>query len=203
MEQTKDNTEEKILVAATDVFVLKGMDGARMQEIADKAGINKALLHYYFRSKEKLFDAIFSRLIGIAFPRLGEVLLSDKPMLEKLSQAIDIYLDLLLKHPFLPAFIIKEMNRDASVIFKFIEKQKFSLEPIRQVFRDAMDRGEIRKMAPEHLIINLVGLCVFPFAARPMIKHVAFADSERATKQFLKERKNEIKSFVFNSLKPE
>jgi len=203
MEVKKDNTEDKIIDAATDVFVQKGMDGARMQEIADRAGINKALLHYYFRSKEKLFDAIFAKLIGIAFPRIGQILQSDLPILEKIENVIDIYIDLLLKYPFLPVFIIKEMNRDATPFFDFIERKGFSASPILQMLSDAMEQGQIRKMRPEHLVVNVLGLCVFPFAARPMINHVAFKGDYKAMKQFLTERKDEVKSFVLKAIQPE
>ncbi len=203
MNSQKDNTEEKIIDAATDVFVQKGMDGARMQEIANRAGINKALLHYYFRSKEKLFDAIFNKLVGIAFPRIGQILQSELPITEKIEQVIDTYIDLLLKHPFLPAFIIKEMNRDASLFFNFIERKGFSPEPIFNMLREAMDKGLIRKMKPEHLIVNVIGLCVFPFAARPMVRHVAFRGDDEAMKQFLEERKHEVKQFVLRAIAPE
>lgn len=203
MEIKKDNTEEKIIDAATDVFVQKGMDGARMQEIADRAGINKALLHYYFRSKEKLFDAIFTKLVGIAFPKIGQILQSELPITEKIETAIDTYIELLLKFPFLPAFIIKEMNRDATPFFKFIEKKGFSINPVLKMLEEAMNQGMIRKMKPEHLVVNVIGLCVFPFAARPMISHVAFHEDEKALKQFLKERKEEVKSFVIKAIQPE
>ncbi len=203
MEIKKDNTEEKIIDAATDVFVQKGMDGARMQEIADLAGINKALLHYYFRSKEKLFDAIFSKLVGIAFPRIGQILQSDLPILEKVETVIDTYIDLLLKYPFLPAFIIKEMNRNATPFFSFIEKKEFSIQPILKILQEAMDQDLIRKMRPEHLVVNVIGLCVFPFAARPMISHVAFPGDDKALSQFLAERKQEVKSFVLKGIQPE
>lgn len=203
METKKDNTEDKIIEAATDVFVQKGMDGARMQEIADKAGINKALLHYYFRSKEKLFDAIFVKLVGVAFPRIGQVLLSDLPMADKIEQVIDAYLDLLLKYPFLPAFILKEINRESTPFFKIIARSGFSVEPIRNVLLAAMDRGEIRRMKPEHLVVNVVGLCVFPFAARPMIRQVAFGGSDAALKEFLVERKAEVIRFVLKAIQPE
>lgn len=203
MEIKKDNTEDKIIDAATDVFVQKGMDGARMQEIADRAGINKALLHYYFRSKEKLFDAIFTKLVGIAFPRIGQILFSDLPLSEKIEQVIDTYLDLLIKYPFLPAFIIKEMNRDATPFFCFIERSGFSAEPIIRMLYEAMERGEIRKMKPEHLMVNIIALCVFPFAARPMIRHVAFRGSDAELKKFLEERKTEVKQFVLKAIQPE
>lgn len=203
MEIKKDNTEDKIIDAATDVFIQKGMDGARMQEIADRAGINKALLHYYFRSKEKLFDAIFAKLIGIAFPRIGQILVSDLTFAEKAELAIDTYIDLLLKYPFLPAFILKEMNRDATPFFGFIERSGFSAEPIKRMLEEAMEQGEIRKIKPEHLMVNIIALCVFPFAARPMVQHVAFHGNDAEMKQFLEDRKTEVKQFVLKAIQPE
>ena len=198
----KDNTEEKILDAATEVFLVKGMDGSRMQEIANKAGINKALLHYYFRSKEKLFDAILSKIMNIAFPQIGKVIFSDLPFIQKVENVIDIYIQLLLKHPQLPSFLIKEMNRDGSLLFQFIEKQQFKIKPIIDIIMDAMDRGEIVKMPPKHLVVNILGLCVFPFATRPMIKNVACNGDDKLLLEFLEKRKKEVKVFVIRAIRP-
>ena len=198
----KDNTEEKILTAATDVFLKKGMEGARMQEIADEAGINKALLHYYFRSKDKLFDAIFSKIVAFAFPKIGQVLQSDLPFKTKVEQVVDTYLDLLLKHPYLPAFILKEINRDSTVFFKLVLKHGFNRKPIFDVITQAMDRGEIIRMKPEHLVVNVIGLCVFPFAAKPVISFVAFDQDKKATQAFMEERKEEVKQFVLRAIEP-
>ena len=122
METKKDSTEDKILEAAKNVFVAKGMEGARMQEIADEAGINKALLHYYFRSKEKLFEAIFSKIIQFAFPEITRIAQSNEPFISKIEQVVDAYIDLLIKHPFIPGFIMKELNRDPSGLFKLVVK---------------------------------------------------------------------------------
>lgn len=202
MQTKKDNTEEKILNAAKEVFIKKGMDGARMQEIADAAKINKALLHYYFRSKEKLFDAIFRRIIGFAFPKIGQIIQSDLDFKTKVEQVIDTYLDLLLKHPYLPGFILKEINRDPSVFLKLILKQGFNSQPIFAVIQEAMDRGEIVKMKPEHLLVNVIGLCVFPFAAKPIVSFVAFNEDKQATEQFFKERKQEVQQFVLRAIEP-
>lgn len=202
MNTHRDNTEEKIVEAAKVVFIKKGMDGARMQEIADKAGINKALLHYYFRSKEKLFDAIFDPIIRIAFPAIGQIINSDLDFKTKVEHVVDTYLDLLIKHPYLPAFILKEVNRDASVFFKLIVKYGFSIQPIIQFISEAMDRGEVIRMKPEHLVVNVISLCVFPFAARPVIRYVAFGEDEKATKAFFEERKHEVKQFVLRAIQP-
>lgn len=203
MSTRKDNVEEKILEAATEVFLVKGMDGARMQEIADRASINKALLHYYFRSKEKLFDAILTKIMNLAFPQIGKILFSDLSFREKTDKIIDIYLALLLKHPELPAFLIREMNREGSVLFKFIEKQFFSIQSILKEIQDAMDRGEIARSKPEHFVVNIIGLCVFPFAVRPVVKNVAFDGQDNLLKEFLEERRKEVKEFVFRAIQPQ
>lgn len=200
METKKDNTEEKILAAATNVFVTKGMDGARMQEIADEAGINKALLHYYFRSKERLFEAIFSGIIEFAFPKLTQILLSDIPMITKIELVIDAYMNLLIKHPFIPGFLIKEMNRDPSGLFKLVVKFGLNPQGIADKIQEAMDRGEIIKMDPRHLAINVVSMCVFPFAARPILSFVIFKDDAKALEAFYAERAEVIKKFVIDAI---
>lgn len=200
MEAKKDNTEEKILEAAKHVFVTKGMEGARMQEIADEAGINKALLHYYFRSKERLFEAIFSEIIKFAFPKITKIISSDEPITNKIEQVVDAYISLLIKHPFIPGFIIKELNRDPSGLFKLIIK--FGLNP--QVIVDqielAMDRGEIIRMDPRHLALNIISMCVFPFAARPIMSFLLFKDDPEALNAFYSERADVIKKFVIDAI---
>jgi TetR/AcrR family transcriptional regulator len=200
METKKDSTEDKILEAAKNVFVAKGMEGARMQEIADEAGINKALLHYYFRSKERLFEAIFSGIIELTFPKLTQILLSDIPMITKIEQVIDAYMNLLIKHPFIPGFLIKEMNRDPSGLFKLVVRFGLNPQRIADKIQEAMDRGEIIKMDPRHLAVNVVSMCVFPFAARPILGFVIFKDDTKALEAFYAERAEVIKKFVIDAI---
>jgi len=200
MDTKKDTTEEKILEAAKNVFVSKGMEGARMQEIADEAGINKALLHYYFRSKEKLFQAIFSEIIKFAFPKLSGILLSDKNIIGKIEDVIDAYVDLLRRHPFIPAFIIKELNRDPSSLFKMVVKIGFDFQVVFDQIQQAIDRGEIRPIRPQHLVTNVVSLCVFPFAAKPILSYVIFKDNPKELDAFYAERAEVIKKFVIDAI---
>ena len=200
METKKDSTEDKILEAAKNVFVAKGMEGARMQEIADEAGINKALLHYYFRSKERLFEAIFSEIIKFAFPKITRIVQSEEPIITKIEQVIDAYIDLLIKHPFIPGFVIKELNRDPSGLFKMV--MKFGLNPqlVFDQIQLAMDRGEIIQMQPRHLAANIISMCIFPFAARPIIGFVLFKDDQAALEAFYAERADVIKQFVIHAI---
>ena len=200
METKKDSTEDKILEAAKNVFVSKGMEGARMQEIADEAGINKALLHYYFRTKERLFEAIFAEIIKFAFPHITRIVKSDVPIVSKIEQVIDAYIDLLIKHPFIPGFVIKELNRDPSGLFKLVVKFGLNPQVIFDEIQLAMDRGEIIQMQPRHLVANIISMCIFPFAARPIISFILFKDDQKALNTFYGERADVIKQFVINAV---
>lgn len=200
MEIKKDSTEEKILEAAKTVFVTKGMDGARMQEIADAAGINKALLHYYFRTKERLFEAIFSEIIKYAFPTISNIISADEPVPAKIEQVIDAYIALLIKHPFIPGFILKEINRDPSGIFKLITKYGLKPQSILEKLQQSMDKGEIVRMDPRHLVVNIISMCVFPFAARPVLNFLVFKDDKEALEAFYSERADVIKKFIADAI---
>src|ERR1044071_6846198 len=108
MESTDSNTEERILEAAKTAFMKYGLYGARMQDIADAAGINKALLHYYFRSKEKLFETIFIEVVKDFLPRINELFESNKTVTEKIEMFCAAYIDQIRKTPYLPVFILNE-----------------------------------------------------------------------------------------------
>lgn len=196
----KDNTEEKILNAAQTVFIQKGMDGSRMQEIANEAGINKALLHYYFRTKQKLFEAIFKKVFKQIFPKIETFILSDLPIEEKLGVFIDNYIDLLIKNPYFPAFILKEINRDPDFFASVFKSQGINPTHIFEMFEKEMEAGRIRKMDPRDLMINLLGLSIFPFAAKPLMKIMFFENDNKAYNQFLENRKTTVKEFVLNSI---
>jgi TetR/AcrR family transcriptional regulator len=199
-EQKKDNTEEKILAAAQTVFIKKGMDGSRMQEIADEAGINKALLHYYFRSKQKLFEAIFSMVFNQIFPDIRNLLFSEEPFENKIAVFIEKYIDLLLKHPFLPSFILKEINRDPEFLASVIKKQGINPADLVAMIEQEMEKGQIRKMDPRELMVNILSLSIFPFAARPLMQIVFFNNDQKAYKKFLIQRKDTVKEFLLNSI---
>ncbi len=210
----KDNTEQKILEAAHAVFIKKGMDGARMQEIADEAGINKSLLHYYFRSKQKLFEAIFRKIFASAFPNISRLMLSHRPIEIKIGMFIDQYIDLLTNNPYLPNFILKEINRDPQSLAKAISqpelnshevlssinKQGINPREIFQMFENEMKAGNIKKMNPADLMANILGLSIFPFAAKPLLTIMFFNGDKKAYNNFLKDRKKTVKEFVLNSI---
>lgn len=200
VETKKDNTEDKILDAAQTVFVKKGMDGSRMQEIANEAGINKALLHYYFRTKQKLFEAIFTKLFKQIFPNLEMLVNNELPIKIRLESFIDNYIDILLNHPYLPGFMLKEINRDPQFLASVFKSQKANPTVIIEMFEKEMEAGTIRRMAPQDLMINILSLSIFPFAAKPLMNLIFFNNDKKAYNRFLEERKNTIKEFVLSAV---
>jgi TetR/AcrR family transcriptional regulator len=198
-----DSTEQRIFDAAHEVFMQKGMDGAKMQEIADRAGLNKALLHYYYRTKEKLFEMVARSVINQAVPVVQKTIESDVPLLEKIANFIDFYVDLIRKNPFVPLFIVSELNKHPEQFFEKVMPKELPKPHvfIKQV-EDAIERGEIRQIAPQHLIVNVVSMCVFPVLARPMMRMVV-GMSPAEMNQFFDERKAEVKRFVFAALRPD
>lgn len=197
-----DSTEQKIFDAAHEVFVQKGMDGAKMQEIADRAGINKALLHYYYRSKEKLYEAVARAIIGRAAPVISQLIESELPLEEKIRHFIDFYIGVISRNPFIPLFIISEINKHPE---RFIETILPRELPKPQVFMRQVEEeiaaGRIRPIHPRHLIINIISMCVFPFIAKPMARFALGLNSVEM-KLFLEERKEQVTEFVLAALRP-
>ena len=206
MTEQEKNTEEIIFDAAEVVFIEKGFDGARMQEIAEKAGINKALLHYYYRTKEKLFKAIFERVFSLFIPKILAFMESDIPLFEKIELFVHSYLDFILRNPYVPNFIINELNRNpdnisemvGGVIQKVDAFGKFS-----GLIKQEVEKGAIRPIEPEQLIVNMIGLCIFPVIARPIIQGIVFRGDKARYKLFLESRKKEVTDFIINSIKLE
>lgn len=195
-----DKTEDQILEAAEKVFQRKGMDGARMQEIANEAGINKAMLHYYYRSKRFLFEAVFSKAFSLIAPEINRIINEDIPLFEKIRKFTYSYIDFIQKHPYLPNFIIQEVNRDSDFINVLQKKKGF---PDFRNFRDQVEqevsKGNIRPIKAEQLFIHLLSLNIFPFLAAPLFK--GFLNiNDKMYNSLMEERKEEITKMIINYL---
>ena len=198
-------TEERILKAATTIFREKGREGARMQEIADAAGINKALLHYYFRSKDLLFERVFIESARLFFSRLNEVLQSDVDIFQKITRLCEAYISLSVENPFIPVFVIGEMNRSQDIFISKMftatqSRPDFSL--FRQQLQDAAAAGIINPVAPQQLIMNILGLCIFPVIAKPMMQF-NMGIGEKEFIAMMEERKRLVPELIISSLKIE
>jgi AcrR family transcriptional regulator len=189
-------TEEKIYEAARRIFILKGMEGARMQEIADEAGMNKALLHYYFRSKENLFKAVFKDTFTKFFIKVKDTLFSDISAKAKLIVFIDHYIDLIEANPYVPQFIINEINRDPKVLELLMFESGVEPRKILELFLNEVQSTNLSKLDPRHIVISLLGMLIFPFVARPLLQMVYFNDDQEAYNKFLSERKEVVKNMI-------
>jgi AcrR family transcriptional regulator len=201
------NTEEIIFEAAQQVFIQKGFDGARMQEIAEKAGINKALLHYYYRTKEKLFHTILEKVLTTLLPKVLDFIESDISFEEKIRFFVKTYMEILFKNPYIPNFILNELNRNPEGAAELLKKS-LGLDKINvfgrfsAVIQKEIDEGHIRPIQPEQLMVNMISLCVFPIVARPIIQGVIFENDKKRYNDFLESRKTEVSNFIIQSIKP-
>ena len=199
--EKKETTEQQILDAAKKIFQIKGMEGARMQEIADEAGINKAMLHYYYRSKEMLFEAVFKSAFLLLAPQLNAILNDESSVEDKIRNFTFNYISFMSKHPYLPNFIFQELNRKEDFILKLKENTGFpNLVKFHDKIEEEINQGILNPIAADQLFVNIIALNIFPFLGKPLIKAFANKD-EKAYKEFLENRKTEVANFIINSIK--
>ena len=199
MDKTQ-NTEDKIVEAAKTVFIRKGMDGARMQEIATEAGINKALLHYYFRTKAKLFEKIFSLVFKDIFAVLQMAVLKELSFEQFLERFISEYIALLKRKPYIPQFVIHEINRNPERIVNEMKNTAFDKQQLFDMIEQAAADKLIRPIPPVHLITNILSLCLFPFVAKPIITGFALDGDKEKYKAYINERPEQVIAFVKNAI---
>ena len=204
-EENLSSTEQQILEAAKSVFLEKGMDGARMQEIADRAGINKALLHYYFRSKDKLFITIFRNIIRNLFDEINLHLQNNDDIFDFIEKFVTTYVSLLHENPFLPNFIINEMNRNHDNVIQIFKSENIIRykSNLDVMLKKSIAEGKIIPITSAELIIDMIGLCVFPVVAKPMILNFLLqGDAEKHASLFEKGRSEHVINLLKQSLTP-
>lgn len=196
--KTHDTTEDRILEAARQTFQNNGFEGTTMQEIADSAKINKAMLHYYFRSKEKLFDKIFQELFVNFLNSVGSIFDTDISYLDKIRLFISAHIDFLIKNPHLPTFIMHEINRNPKLLINAMSLnnddnrfRKFIQDTLKEI-----QNGQIKAVDPRHLFINILSLNIFPIVAKPLFMSVLRTD-QAGYSDFLEERK----TVIFNTIR--
>ncbi len=206
MAKEKDNkTEKAILEAALKVFTEKGFAAARMDDIAKEAQINRALLHYYFRSKDKMFDLIFSQRISEFLSGIALQIFSEKSLEDKITGIVDHEINTLSAHPYLPIFIFQELTQNPERIVQHAKNvgahpgdmlKKFSLQ-----VNEEIKKGTIRSVDPIQLFMNIMSMAIYPFVARPIIKMMLEFDDAGFNK-LMKKRKEAVTDFIYKSLRP-
>ena len=202
MSENDKLTEERIFEAATDVFLEKGMDGARMQDIANRANINKALLHYYYRTKDKLFNAVFEKIVEKLLSKLAPVFDEKLSLEEKIKFFFKEHISFLQKNPQLPSFILNEINRNPERIKKplsniDINKLWITLE---KQHKDELAHYNITRDTIPQFMTILASISVFPFAARGILIAI-FEKIDIDFDEYLEQRKEYAADFVIKAIK--
>lgn len=203
------DTERRILDAARTVFIRRGTAGARMQEIAEEAGVNQALLHYYFRTKERLAATVFREAAGRLLPAVMGVFNSAAPLHTKIEQFVHVYIDTVRRSPFLPGYVVSEMHHHPERLKAMLDSTGVDPAPVAANLRQKLatelsmlaKRGEIRPISPEQFILNMIGLVVIPFVARPALGFVLGIDDQQFAR-LLDERRRILPQMILNSLRP-
>jgi TetR/AcrR family transcriptional regulator len=159
------------------------------------------LLHYYFRSKEKLFEVIFQEVAAELLPRINQVLEADLPLYEKIEKFCSTYIDKIMQNPYLPLFFIDEANKQPDL---FLHKIFGQQPPQTGVFlnqvAEEVKRGLIKPIHPAQLFLNMTSLCLFPFLSKPIWQFISGMD-EVAFRQFMEQRKTEVPQFIINAIR--
>jgi len=202
MAENDKQTEEKIFEAATEVFVEKGMDGTRMQHIADRAGINKSLLHYYYRTKDRLFEAVFEKIADQMFRKFAPVFDENLSLEEKIRFFYREHIEFLKKNPRLPSFILNEINRNPERIRKLLKNIDIDKlwKTIENQHKDELKKYNIDRKKIPQLMTSIASLSVFPFAARGIFE-VIFEKTGTSFNDYLEERKEYVAEFVIRAIK--
>jgi AcrR family transcriptional regulator len=207
---TERDTEDRILDAAHTVFLRRGTAGARMHEVADEAGVNKALLHYYFHTKDQLAQAVFRRALGALLPRAFEIMESEASIEDKVWAIVDLEVEILRSNPFLPGYLLGELTHHPERIREIFESVVGTRlgelgERVRGVLgaqlAEAAEAGQVGRISSEEFVMNLIALVIFPFAARPLLE-IALGVGKEGFEEMMVQRKSRLPEFFLNALRP-
>ena len=193
--------ETKILDAATAVFIHKGLAGASMQDIADEAGISRTSLHYYFRSKDKLFGTVFEHVVGALISQQRQIINADMPLAEKLKMFVNNSLDFLLDHPGCVSFIVHDLNATPERMIKLVLSRNLNIEKLKEQITVEMKNGQNSEFDVAQFWASLIGMCIMPFVAKPMITKFFLNESEERFREFINSRKQHILDFLLKYIK--
>ena len=197
----KVNTEQRILDAAMEVFIAKGFDGARMQEIADLADINKALLHYYFRSKDKLFEAVFLETLLRIGPMVLSFVNEPIPLEVKIWKFVDDYIEIIKNNPKLPLFILNEIHVNPDRVLNFLNIGAFlDTDVLQEQLNKETELNNLGQVDVKHFVVNILSMTIFPFIGKPIMQKT-LQIKEDDWEKFLDERKRIIPQTIMNWMK--
>ena len=197
------STEEKIKEAARRVFTQKGYAATRTRDIAEESGLNLALINYYFRSKEKLFDIIIVEHLQLFIHSVMGIVNDPKTTLqEKIESLISHYIDMLIKNPHIPIFVLNEINTNPKKLIEklgFEKMQRENLYIIKQ-WKELTAAKKTPGINPIHIVVNVLSMTIFPFIASPLLRNRTGMNLEEFNK-LMEERKKLIPVWIYAMIK--
>jgi AcrR family transcriptional regulator len=197
-----ENTEIAILEAAKKVFTARGFSGARMQEIADEAKINKAMLHYYFRNKEKLFTVILEDTMALVIAKFSKAIESDGTVIEKFEKIIEAYISNIKENPHMPIFLLHELSQNRLQFVDAVKGKIHHLPNFLEFFQQIQteqEEGKIKPVPPMHLLLNVMSMCIFPFIVKPVFCNIIEIPEEQF-EMMMEQRIEVVANFVKSAL---
>lgn len=201
MAKINQKTKEKILAAAEVVFHENGLKGARTTLIAKKAGVSRTMLHYYYRTKEELFQEVLQQSFGFFLQHAKGLFTGERELKPLIDQLIDLLYEVLTAKPGLASFMVNILNDTPELItgLPMIQEEKLPAR-LDELLDRARHEGQIStELTGEDLLINIYGLCVIPYLTAPLIKFKENR-SDPEMQKFLQKRKDMIKAFVWNGM---
>lgn len=204
MSDIKDtNTEATILRCAEEVFLERGFDGAKTTEIARRAGVNHAMIHYYFRTKKNLFNVVFEEKLELLATSFSNSLSQNIPFFDKIRHAVESHFDFISENPRLLMFLYTEVvnddDRKQLLATNILPKARKFLEELEKGVNEEVAKGTIRAIKPIEILLNIIALNVTTFLAFPLME-VVLGDGE-VMDTIMAERKESNVEFILNGMK--
>lgn len=166
------DTERKIIETARRMFAENGYQKTNMSDIAQEVGINRPTLHYYYRTKDKMFEAVFADLVRSFLPRIEFITTENSSLEQKIERITDEYVAVYRENPYLPQFILGEVQRDSEGLLKVMEEFGLGnfLASLRTMLEREAEAGNARKVDPRFVVMSFFGQMTFPFLTQNVVK---------------------------------
>ena len=205
-EQVAQSKEQQILEAAEREFLEKGYDGARTTSIAKSAGVTHAMLHYYFRTKEQLFERFIDKKMSEVVPLLTHLFgNSDLPLVERIEKTISVHFDFVATNPDLPRFLINEIlpyKERCDLFYSKVANFLYFFNNLQREVNEAAARGEVEQFNVLLLFQSILSLNIFPSLMANMIENL-LSDNRQSIEMLLAQRKTENIELIMRRIKKE
>lgn len=203
MPKIDHDTKQKILQAAEKIFHKNGFKGTRTTQIAEEAGISRTMLHYYFRTKESLFQEVLESTLNLVFSNMKRLIGQQVDLETLVDGIIEVISDLFEAKPGLPSFIVNLFNESEELAYFLAHSQEDSIPfQLEEILKYEKQRGAVSEsVSGEDLIMNIYGLCAIPYLTMTYVKAKENRDVE-GMKAFIRKRRTKIKAFVLNGIRP-